>query len=431
VDESFEKTMETPPRRTGPPPGRGLRAAARFFAARMGEGAIFETAAALSFSTIFAFIPALALLLAAVAAYPGLAALRESMEYFFLTHLMPDTGLQVGAAIAGFVQAARELTAFGIVGLIAAALILMVSIESAFNRIFGVARARRLAVRLLVFWTLMTVGPLLLGLGFSLFGVFAALPLFSASGEPSRFDLVLGSLAPAALGWITLAVLYTLVPNRRVRLRDAMVGALLAAVLLAVLRYTFAFYVLSMTAYQAIYGALAAVPVFLVWIYLVWTVVLAGAVVTASLPDWRRERSGAVAGPPARLMMALSILERLERTGREGKGLSPVKLARAVKAADATFAGVLAELHAGRFVALTDAGELILSRDLDRTPLADLVHCFGFGLGFGLDLVDAPEFADSETGRRIAGALRQAAQSERQALSVTLGRLLQPPVEAG
>jgi membrane protein len=421
--------VKTMPARAGS--GPDVRATLRFFLRRMGQNSILETASSLSFSTIFAFIPALALLLAAVTAYPGLRALRERMEQFFVTNLMPDTGLQVGVAIAGFVKAAGQLTAFGIIGLIGAALILLISIESAFNKIFHVARARRLAVRLLVFWTLMTIGPLFLGLGFSLFGIFTALPLFGAASESNQFDIMLGSIAPAVLGWIVLTVLYALVPNRRVLLRDAMAGALVAAALLTFLRYTFAFYVLSMTTYQAIYGALAAIPVFLIWVFLVWTVVVAGAVVTAALPDWRHERSGAVVGPAGRLMAGLAVLERLERAARDGKGLSTGKLARAVRTPDIIFAAVLAQLRAERFVAVTDAGDWILARDLDRTPLSDLVHAFGFGLSFGLNMVNAPEFADSETGRKIAIALRQAAESEQRALSITLARLLQTPVEAG
>lgn len=407
-----------------------LRVTMRFFLKRMGQHAILETASSLSFSTIFALIPALALLLAAVAAYPGLRTLKERMEDFLLSNLMPETGLHVGVAIAGFVRAAGELTAVGIIGLIAAALVLLVSIESAFNKIFRVARHRRLAVRLLVFWTLMTIGPLLLGLGFSLFGIFTALPLFGAPEEASNFDIVLGSVAPAVLGWVVLTVLYAIVPNRRVFLKDAMVGALLAAGLLTFVRYTFAFYVLTMTAYQAIYGALAAIPIFLIWIFVVWVIVLAGGVVTASLPDWRHERSGAVVGPAGRLMTALSILMRLERAARDGSGLTTARLARAVTAPDIIFAVVLNELRNSRFVVVTDAGEWVLARDLDRTPLADLVHCFGFGLSFGLGMVEAPEFDDSDTGRRIAAALRQAAESEQRALSVTLGRLIQEPGQA-
>ncbi len=391
----------------------------------MRQNSILETASSLSFSTIFSLIPALALLLAAVTAYPGLSALRERMETFFVTNLMPDTGLQVGVAIAGFVKAAGQLTVFGIVGLIGAALILLTSIEAAFNKIFHVARPRRLAVRLLVFWTLMTIGPLLLGLGVSLFGIFTALPLFVVGHKSSGFDLLLGSLMPAFLGWVVLTVLYAIVPNRRVFLKDAMTGALVAAVLLTFIRYTFAFYVITMTTYQAIYGALAAIPVFLVWVFLVWAIVLTGAVVASSMPDWRHERSGAMSGPAARLMTALSVLERLELAGRSGKGLTTAQLARAVSASDIAFAAVLSELHAARFVVFTDFGDWMLSRDLNRAPLSDLVHTFGFGLSFGLGMVSAPEFENSETGRRVAAALREAAESEQRALSITLGRLMQ------
>jgi len=426
ADDIYSHDLSPVRRRLG-----ALRVAFRYFVKRMGHNSILETAAALSFSAVFALIPAIALLMAAVAAYPGLSALRARMEQFFIANLMPDTGFQVGVAIAGFVKAAGQLTVFGVVGLIGAALILLISIESAFNKIFHVTRPRRILVRLLVFWALMTIGPLFLGVGFSLFGIFAALPLFGGARETSNLDLLLGVLTPAFMSWLVLTFLYFIVPNRRVMLRDAMLGALVATVLLTLLRYTFTFYVLTMTTYQAIYGALAAFPVFLVWIFLVWIIVLVGAVVAAGLPDWRHESSGVVVGPAGRLMAAVAILERLQEAAREGHGIVTVKLARAVGVPDMTFASVLADLRLSRFVVQTETGEWMLARDLDRASLSDLVDAFGFGLGFGLGLDEAAQRHRSPTARRLANVLRESAESERRALSLTLGRLMQPERDDG
>src|SRR5690606_15629004 len=118
---------------------------------------------------------------------------------------------------------------------------------------------------------------------------------------------------------------------------------------------------------------------------------------------------------------AFAILEQLERTGRDGKGLPTAKLAHASGLPEAVFAATLADLRFGRFVVQSDAGHWILTRDLDRTPLSDLVEIFGFGLGFGLGMETIPQLDNSETGRRVAAVLRAAAESEQQALSVTLG----------
>ncbi len=204
------------------------------------------------------------------------------------------------------------------------------------------------------------------------------------------------------------------------KLKDAMVGAGVAALLLSLLRYTFAFGIISMTSYKAIYGALAAVPVFLMWIYLVWLAVLTGAVVTRALPDWRHTRAGVGVGVASRLTLALEILARLSVARRSGLGLTIEALAKLLGAPDTTLTGLLNELRKGHFIAAAEDSRWILARDLERTPLADLVHQFGLGLNFG----DADKIRGSDIGKRLNQHLKKAADSEQTLLSVSLARIV-------
>ena len=223
-----------------------------FFLRRMGEKQIGRTAAALSYSTSLAVIPALALTFAMLAAFPQFDDLRTRAQDFIVGNLVPDTGLRISETIVGFIEATGQLTAFGAVGLIVSAIWLLLTIEAAFNHIFRVLCPRPLPLRLLVLWTVITVGPLLLGLSFSLSGYFSFTRLLSETPEESTLGLVLGSITPALLSWVALTFIYIVVPNRRVRLRDALIGAGLAAVFFAGLRYGFAQVVVGMTSYQAI-----------------------------------------------------------------------------------------------------------------------------------------------------------------------------------
>ena len=398
-----------------------------FFLQRMGEEKIRSTAAALSYSTSLAVVPALALVFAMLAAFPQFNDLRTRAQNFIVDNVLPDTGLRVNETLTGLIEATGQLTAFGAIGLIVTAILLLLTIEAAFNHIFRVMRPRPLLLRLLVLWTVITVGPLLLGLSFSLSGYFSFTRLLSETSEESTLGLVLGSITPAFLTWVAFTFIYVVVPNRRVRLRDALIGAGLAAVLFAGLRYGFAQVVVGMTSYQAIYGAVAAVPVFLIWVFLIWMVVLAGAVIAAALPDWHTAKAGIGAGPAGRLLLALEIISRLSTFLRHGQGLRTDRLAKLLMTPEPVLATVLDDLRQGRFVVMSDDNRWILTRDLTRTPLADLVHHFGLGLDLGDSVFS--KLRDTELGRRLISHLKGASESERTLLSVSLARVVTPADE--
>lgn len=305
-----------------------LKRVVGFFAKRLYDIPISGAAAALSYSTTLAVVPAIALVLGSLAAFPAFDGFRAALQALIVNNLVPDTGMEISQQLGVFIEAAGKLTAAGAAGLVVTAILLLLTIEGQFNLVFGVSRPRPWIIRVLVLWAVLTLGPLLLGVSLSLFGEFSALYVAPDAGVGYGLVLLLGHVIPTVITWILLSFVYDVVPHNRVHWKDALIGAAFAAVLLALLRYTFIFYIKLMTSYQAIYGAIAAVPVFLVWVYFVWYIVMAGAVVTATLPDWRLSLKGRATGTISRLLLALEVIGVLAQAQRKGKGCNGAYLAR-------------------------------------------------------------------------------------------------------
>jgi membrane protein len=409
-------------------PDGGVLSSIWYFIMRMDEGEVLRVAASLSFTTILQIVPTCALLLALLTAFPGFADLKASVQDFILSNLVPDVGVKMTEQFAAFLEAAGKLTAFGGLGLAVTTLMLLLTIENSFNAIFKVVRHRSWRMRLLVLWAVITVAPFLIAVSFTLYGYFGASSNPVPTPLATALTFILGLIMPIVLAWGGLTFLYVVVPNRHVPFLDAMAGAAFATVVLTALRWSFATYVKSMTSYEAVYGALAAVPIFLVWIYFLWMAVMAGAVITASLPDWRYSRSGASDTPIGRIALALDVIAKLAVAQDVGNALSSRALAKALAVPDVVLMRVIDTLRKGHIIASTDNGAWMLSRDLDRLALGDIVHMFGVGLDFPHMAATTPS-QKSLMGRRLASYLQRAAETERTSLSVTLAKIVSEPVK--
>lgn len=244
-------------------------------------------AAALSYTSLLSLVPLLAIGLAILAAFPAFESARTQMQNVLVGNLVPDVGQQVREMIDGFVSNAGNLTAVGVVGLIVTAVLLLYSIEDAMNRVFRITRSRTYMSRLLVYWTVLTLGPVLLAASLSISGW-----LFSPLSDNKVLSEVV-AVASSLFHFIMLVALFTLLyaamPARHVKFRPAAAGGAVAALAVTVLRFGFHIYVADMHAYQSIYGALAAIPIMLFWMYLGWAAVLAGAELTACLIEMEEE----------------------------------------------------------------------------------------------------------------------------------------------
>jgi membrane protein len=244
-------------------------------------------AATLSFTSLFALVPLAAIAFTVLAAVPVFEGAREDIHRFVFENFMPHTGERIAEYFDGFVDNAGRLTTIGIAGLVVTAIMLLATIGSTFNTIFRVARPRRLPSRLLVYFAVLTLGPLVLGASVSLAANISALARWAGFDGFTGLLERLSWFVPALIVVVAFSLLYAGVPTRWVAWRNAIAGGVAAGILFSTLRWAFGMYLVYFPIYRTIYGALSAVPIFLVWMYLSWAAVLVGAVVTASLSEWR------------------------------------------------------------------------------------------------------------------------------------------------
>ncbi len=279
--------------------------------ARFREAQLAQAAGSLTFTTLLGLVPLLTVALALFSAFPVFAAFQEGLERLFLQSLVPDAiARPVMSAVSQFASKAARLGALGVAGVVASALVLVLTIDRALNRVWRVRRPRPLGTRLLIYLAAVTLGPLLVGVSFT-----AASYAFTASRG-------LGPVLPAVLGFALEAMellavlagvflLFRYLPNTPVAAVDALAGATAVVAAFAAAKAALGWYVDSLRVFALVYGAFATVPILLLWIYIVWVIVLAGAVLAAAAPTLRGAQPHDDRLPGARFTLALRVLRNL------------------------------------------------------------------------------------------------------------------------
>lgn len=353
------------------------------------------TASALTYTSLLAIVPLMTIFFAIFQAFPAYQTLIGEAQRLLINNLVPEVGESLLTNIGTFTANAGQLTGFGVVGLAVTSVMLFNTIEGSFSAIWKIREPRPLVIRLLAFWALLTVTPLLFGAALSLSSaIFARLRLQEMAHVPG---LGLGLLLPGAIELIGFTLIYLMIPNREIRWQDALVGGAVAAVLLEISKAGFGWYVAAFPTYQTIYGALSVIPIFLVWLYIAWSTVLIGAEVTAGLPEWR---AGVLSNigpegllPAQRVMVALAVLKELMGAGRLGVGIRRRTMVNRIPIGGAVIDGMLEQLRESHWVARTSAGAWVCTRDLGEATLYDLMKALHIGLRGhirGLGRLDEP-----------------------------------------
>jgi membrane protein len=348
-----------------------LRDVYRRFDAQRGT----DIAAALAFTSILALVPLLVVVFGALSLFPAFKVWEGAIENFVFHNFVPALGEQIQTYLIDFTSKARELQTIGIAFLIVTVLSMLWTIESTFNLIWGVRRQRPLAVRFLVYWAVLTLGPLLIGIGIVATSALVSLPLIAS--------LDTGLLSTRLLQWLPITataaafvLCYKLIPHRPVRMRHALIGGVAAALAFEAAKRLFALYVTQFPTQQAVYGAFAAVPLFLLWVYLSWVIVLLGAQLTHSLavaPGPRRIPRGDWRASD--LYCGFRLLQRLHVAQHDGKTLSDERLRLLEPELDhALLDDVLLRLEQVNWIARDTRYEWLLLRDLDDLTLGDLAR---------------------------------------------------------
>ncbi len=355
--------------------------------ARFSQDHCQQRAASLTFTSLLAVVPMLAVSFAIFAAFPAYSRLKDKVQSFVFDNFVPQVGSTIQEHLSTFTQQTGELTAVGILFLIFTSVMLLMTISNTLNTIWRARRRRNVVSRMLVFWAVITLAPLLFGASLSISGYLFALAqetgVESYTGPLTRLTFVI----PFLLQALGFAALFVIMPSVPVRRTDAAIGGLTASLLFELLKKGFALYVTNFPTYQTIYGALATIPIFLMWMYLNWIVVLAAAEMTAALPEWRggtrRIRKTGLA-PLDRLVYALAVLSALKQEQMSGGGMRLYRLLRAAGIGPDAMADVAERLERHRYIARGDKGEWLLVRDLTEVTLYDLFNHLGLGLEAGI-----------------------------------------------
>lgn len=275
-----------------PPPRRFLLPFSIRIIRRFGEEGFDQISASLAFTTLLSLVPLAGLMLAIVSAFPAFKDFVDHVDHLLVAHLLPpgSAGL-ISDKILQFSRRASEVTAFGAAVLVFTAFLLMNTVERAFNHAWQVQVPRHMWHRLWLYAVVVAVWPIMIGclLAATSYAVTTSLGWVSSVGGwllAPVFKVV--SLAVLVLFF---AFLYHAVPNAKVRWREAFIAGAFAAFGFVLLQKAFELYLAYFPSYKAIYGAFATVPIFLLWVYLSWAMVLVGALVAATLPEFEHSRT--------------------------------------------------------------------------------------------------------------------------------------------
>ncbi len=341
-------------------------------------------AASLSYSTALAIVPLMAFAFAMFAAFPVFETMRDDLMDAIFAHVLPSMSQEtVREYIDQFVQNTKGLTVMGLLGLLPSAVLILATIESALNGIFMVSQPRAWRSRILVFWSLITLGPILLGASFAVSTYIVAMGKGIGVGNIVSSVGILTSALPTLLVVVALSVFFLIVPNRRVSPRGAIFGAVLSGVLFGILRKAFGVYAVNAAVYDTIYGALSVVPLFLIWLYFSWMVVLLGGVLAAAITDWLAAKGDPVQGGivgAQKLEAALAVLERLFTASKRGGALDRSELLATTGLGEVAMTAVLDELRASGYIERTADDGWVLARDLGSARLFELFDQLGLAL---------------------------------------------------
>lgn len=348
----------------------------RYVAGRAAEDRLVQVASSLTFTTLLSLVPLVTIAMASIASFPAFSSLAIEFKIFLLTNMVPEVaGKVITVYMEQFAAAAARLTGLGIAFLAVTAMMLMLTIDNALNAIWRVTRRRVLVQRLLIYWAVLTIGPALIGASISISSWLVSASLGLTREMPALGSALLktGSLLLSVLAF---TLLYGVVPNRHVPWWHALTGGVVAAVAFEIMKRGFGIYVSNFAAHRLIYGAFASIPIFLLWVYFTWLVVLSGAAIAAALGNWRGAETRRALAPGERFAHALTLLKALLEAHRTGDTATLPALSRRTGLTYEAVEGILERLSACRWVNKVPGDGWVLVRDADQIRLCDIYRLF-------------------------------------------------------
>ncbi len=342
----------------------------RYLVKRFMADNCIESAAALTYTTLFAVVPVMTVTYAMLAAIPAFADVGGQIEDFIFQNFVPATGETLREYLTDFSNQARQLTGIGVAALMVTAFFMLLKIEKSFSDIWRIRQRRRGVSSFLLYWAVLSLGPLLLGAGFAVSTYVASLNFIASDAAFADAGRWMLRWVPLLLSIAAFTLTYVAVPNVRVPLKHGLAGGVLVAFLFEGAKAGFGLYLALFPGYQLIYGAFAAFPLFLLWIFVSWLIILFGAELVANLGSsnaWQRPTY-------PRLLNLLGLLQVFLQAQAQGR---TVDLGRVNEAGWVVHEDMWLDmtdwLEQEHIITKAQQGGFVLSRDLDSVDMADFL----------------------------------------------------------
>ena len=353
----------------------------RFVVQRFQEDHCAQVAASLTFTTLLALVPLITVTVTVFAAFPVFTEFTAQLKNFMLANMLPEVaGKIITVYFEQFSTKAAKLTLLGIAGLTVTTLLLMNTIDHTFNFIWRVRKPRTLLQRFLTYWTVLTIGPIILGASLSVTYYLVRLSLGYVQQVPLLGQIGLKSV-PIILMSVAFTLLYFTVPNRYVPFRHALLGGIFAGVTFELMKRIFTMYITSFPTYTLVYGAFAIFPIFLLWLYFSWLVILVGAVIAAALSHWRAGTWQKSRRAGWRFEAALRVLQELNVAQTSGHTVTLAWLRERVDLGLDEMEELLDRLALANIVRRSERDGWMLSRAPQAISTAEVYRLFVFDVG--------------------------------------------------
>lgn len=393
---------------------------ARFLWRRFRDDRLFDAAASLSYTTAFALVPLAVVVLGVLSAFPVFQQWSAELVDYVFSHFVPSAARAIESRLGDLAGNITQLTTAGVIALVISLLVTLNSVESTFNRIWRVASARPQLSRYLVYWTVLTLGALLAAASLAASARFLALPLFDQPQWQWLASWGTG-ITPILIELLVVMLVYRVVPHHTVKWRHAFAGALLAVALLEVVKTGLGMYLGSFDGYQRLYGALAAIPILMLWIYLAWTSILLGASLASSLAAFRYQPVEMRLPAGHEMYALLRLIGRFQQARRGGNGLHTAQMLNLEPMlTDTLLQRFLSRLAAIGLVRRDERGEWLLARDLDDLSLGELYEASQLRVPTGQDCLPCRE---DELGMAVHAAIEELRLPLRPVLARSVGSI--------
>ncbi|WP_158643610.1 YihY family inner membrane protein [Ketobacter alkanivorans] len=329
----------------------------------------------LAFTSLFAVVPVMTVVYSILALIPELKGMESKMQNFMFEHFVPATGSQLQEHLHGFAQQASNLTSIGVIMLFVTSVLMLRKIENSFNTIWHITEARKGVNGFLLYWALLSLGPVMMGGAFAVSSYLASLKMIYDMVPLAGTQTFVLSLLPILMSGLAFSLAYVAIPNTRVPIRHGLLGGLVAAILFDLARRGMTLFVSMFPTYHLVYGAFAAVPIFLIWVLVSWNIMLLGAEIVQAMTSFQVDKKRSTSS----LGNLLAVLETLYRLQGKGEVIDEVVLLQKMPwVSNREWEAYTDTLINVQLIHRNGEGEIALTRDLHKYSLAQLFRdCFG------------------------------------------------------